>query len=454
MTSKNDSKQAFIANFELFEKNLNGEAGHSLHGLRVPAIETFARLGIPTNRDEDWRYTSLSPITSTTYRPALLLGDIEVTREGLSSAAFNDDTCHRLVFVNGHYVEALSNLLPLPEGVTATSLALALKKDPDLVEGYLAGYDELEVDVFTALNTAFIRDGAFIQIPNGVAVDTPIHLLYVSTVADEPIVSHPRNLVVAGESSSVSIIEEYACVSEDRYFTNPVTEIIAGERSVVNHYKIQHESEEASHIGALFTRQSRSSVVNLVSVTFGSALVRNNTGTTLRGERAHCTMDGLYLASDAHLIDNHTRIDHAVPNCTSHELYKGIMADKGRGVFNGRIIVRRDAQKTDSKQSNQNLLLSDEALIDTMPQLEIYADDVKCTHGATIGQLDEGQIFYLRARAIGQAEARVILTYAFAEEIVERIKIESLRTYLNTMLVRRLYRNEPVHEVLEQYAHD
>ena len=292
------------------------------------------------------------------------------------------------------------------------------------------------------MNTAFISDGAFVYIPKDSIVDAPIHLLFIATASGKPEVSHPRNLIVAGANTQVKIVESYVGLDKAVYFTNAVTEIVAGENSVIDHYKLQRESVQAFHVATLQIQQARSTTFSTCSISMGGALVRNDVNAVLDGEGCESVLNGLYLVTGQQHVDNHTQIDHAKPHCSSREFYKGILDEKARGVFNGRIIVRPGAQKTDSKQTNKNLLLSEGALVNTNPQLEIYADDVKCTHGATIGQLSADVLFYLRSRGINLETARNLLTYAFASDITSRIKIESIRTELENILFSRLPQNE------------
>jgi Fe-S cluster assembly protein SufD len=322
----------------------------------------------------------------------------------------------------------------------AGSLAGALRSDAKLVEPHLARYARFEQNAFTALNTAFAEDGAFVYLPDGTSLKGPIHLLLLSTVPGEATVSHPRNLIVVGANSQVSLIESYVGLEGGAYFTNAVTEISAGERSVIEHTKLEREGREGFHIATLDVHQGRGSSFVSSSIATGGALVRNDINVLFNGEGGDCTLNGLYVTGGDQHIDNHTSIDHAKPHCTSRELYKGILDGKSRGVFNGKIIVRKDAQKTNAHQTNKNLLLSQHALVNTKPQLEILADDVKCSHGATIGQLDEEALFYLRTRGIGSEAARNLLTYAFASDIVSRIKIQPIQCQLDLMLLRSLSR--------------
>jgi Fe-S cluster assembly protein SufD len=433
--------ESFQKNFALFEHSLNGESELPLHQLRRRSLERFSTLGFPTTRDEDWRFTNIAPLAATQFRPILVSEPHSITPAQVAAAGYAGQSGERLVFVNGHFAPGLSQLGEVGNGATVSNLAAAIKADAAAVEQFIESLPATKPDPFAALNTAFIRDGVFISVPSGVIIEQPIHLLFIGVATSEATVAHLRNLISVGENAQATIIEEYVSIGgggNHATFTNPVTQIAAAPNATVNHYRIQHEQELGFHIGTFHATLDRASTVNSITFTLGSAIVRNNTNAVLAGPGAHCTMDGVYLANETQLVDNHTTLDHAAPNCTSHELYKGVLNDRGRGVFSGRIIVRQDAQKTDSKQSNRNLLLSDTAIIDSKPQLEIFADDVKCTHGATIGQLSDESLFYLRARGIGLAEARAILTYAFAEEVVEHIAIPELRDYLETLLNTRL----------------
>jgi Fe-S cluster assembly protein SufD len=283
-----------------------------------------------------------------------------------------------------------------------------------------------------------MSDGAFIYVPDGVEVTTPMILLFLSTADETPFITHPRNLIIVGKGSRVALIENYTGRGHNVYFTNAVTEVVAGAGAVIEHDKIQHESDNAFHVSSLHIVQEEGSSYTSNAITYGGSLVRNNVTSVLDGERCECTLNGLSLGTGNQHIDNHTSIDHAKPNCASHELYKAILEGRSRGVFNGKIFVRKDAQKTDAKQTNKTLLLSDDATIDTKPQLEIFADDVKCTHGATVGQLDEEQIFYLRSRGLALDDARDLLTNAFASDVINRISVGPLRELLNAMLHVRL----------------
>ena len=408
-----------------------------LQDLRDRGAARFTALGFPTTRDEEWRFTSVAPIAGGDFKPAGE-GAARVTDAELAHYLYSD-AAHRIVIVNGTFSADLSRAPHLPGGVRAGSLAAAVTEQPDVVQRYLGQLAEFGGRAFTALNTALAADGAYIYIPDGVVLDAPLHVLFITTSsAGAATMSHTRALVVAGERSQSQIVETYVGPAGSVYFTNAVTEIVAGENAVIDHYKVQQESLEAFHVASLHISAGRSSNVSSQSMSLGGRLVRNDVVAVMDGEGAECTLNGLYLADRDRLVDNHTVIDHAKAHCPSHELYKGILGGKAKAIFNGKIIVRQDAQKTDAKQTNRALLLSDEATINTKPQLEIFADDVKCTHGATIGQLDEDAIFYLRARGLSYFEARDMLIHAFAGEILGRVKIAPLRESLEAELYAQL----------------
>jgi Fe-S cluster assembly protein SufD len=303
-----------------------------------------------------------------------------------------------------------------------------------MLEKYLGKIASFEQHTFTALNTAFIADGAVIEIPTETVVEQPIHFVFIS---DGEGVSHPRNLIVAGRHSRATVIESYVSLRDGSYFTNAVTEIAVGEGAHVDHYKLQRESENAFHVGTVQAREERDSQFHSFSFAVGGSLARTNIYTSLNGDAATCTLNGLYLTDGSQHIDNQTSIEHIAPNCPSHEIYKGVLDGRSHGVFNGKVYVHPEAQKTDGKQSNNNLLLSPTARVDTKPQLEIFADDVKCTHGATVGRLDRAAMFYLNSRGIGPDTARTLLTYAFAADVLETIELEPLRKQLEKMVLVR-----------------
>ncbi len=373
----NQKKNWYLSNFELFEKSLNGEAVSRIHAIRKAAIARFTELGFPTTHDEEWKYTDVSPLAKVPFKPILGYKPNGVTIKEIERFTFGNPHWNRIVFINGHFSEELSSISSLPIGVRVGSLAAAMNSNSKVLEQHLAKYARYDDNAFTALSTAFLKDGACVFIPDGIILRNPIHLLFISTGLDTEFISHPRNLIVAGKSSQASIIESYMSLANNIYFTNSVTEIVVGENAVVEHEKLQIESDRAFHIGTTHVHQGRNSSSTHNSLSFGGGLVRNNVTVVLDGDGGESVLNGLYLGTDKQHIDNHTTIDHAKPHCNSREFYKGILNGKSRGVFNGKIIVRKDAQKTDAKQTNKNLVLSDDAGIDTKPQLEIFANDVK-----------------------------------------------------------------------------
>jgi Fe-S cluster assembly protein SufD len=345
-----------------------------------------------------------------------------------------------VTLVNNRLDPNLSTLQRVPREMVACSLADAVEGDPDHVRPTLGRVARMDDHPFAALNTAFLGDGVYVRIPRGVVVEQPLVILYLSAPGGEPTVTFPRTLIVAEEQSQVKIVEAYAALNGTAYWSCPVTEVILGEGAILRHQKIQEESPEAFHVALTQVRQSRSSSYTSHSIAIGGSLVRNDLVSLLDGQGCECVLNGLYLGSGTQHVDNHTTIDHAQRNGESRQLYKGVLGDGATAVFNGRVQVRQDAQKTNARQTNNNLLLSEEAQINTKPELEIYADDVKCAHGATIGRLEEEAIFYLRSRGIDRHAAQSILTYAFAREITDEIRVESIRTRLESSLLTRFHR--------------
>jgi Fe-S cluster assembly protein SufD len=402
--------------------------------LRDEAARSFERLGIPNRKEEGWRYTNLDPLVETEFHSPKPVS-LDVGRRAFEENLFADLSCPRLVFINGHLVDALSALSALPTGVEVMSLAAAVVKKEDLLKNHLGRYASFREHAFNALNLALFQDGAFVHVSENTVVETPIELVFVTVGDDETAaIINPRVLVVAEKGSQLRVVESHLGLFGGSYFSNPVTELVAMDNAHLDYYKLEQESEASFHLGSVEANQKRDANIRTTLVTLAGGLVRNDTGATLDGEGGTAELDGLYLVGQMNHVDNFTRIEHASPNCDSRELYKGILMDKATGAFRGRIVVNKGAQKTDSKQTNNNLLLSNDALINTKPQLEIYADDVKCTHGATIGQLDGESVFYLRSRGISLDAARSILIYAFASEVVNRVKVEPLRAALDKYL--------------------
>jgi Fe-S cluster assembly protein SufD len=400
-----------------------------LRELRDRSFARFCAMGFPTTRDEDWRFTNVTAIAQTAF---------EAARENHSPDAAKlqpwriPGAACQLVFVNGQFSRELSQIGKLPAGAQVQSLGQAW--DNPIVEQHLGRYTNTERDAFCALNTAFIQDGAFIYVPRKTAVREPISLLFISIAGDAPQMAHPRNLIVVEDQSEAAIVEDYVSIGNGAFFSNVVTELAAGESAAVSHHLIEREDRAAFNVSTLRMQQARSANVSSHSVLLGGALVRNNVHPVLAGEGGECLINGLFVGAGTQHMDNYMLVEHASPHCSSRQFYNGILDERAHGVFHGRIVVHKDAQKTDAKQTNRNLLLSDDAQIDTKPQLEIYADDVKCTHGATIGQVEESALFYMRSRGIGEAEARRLLLMAFAGQCLERIQCDAVREYLETVV--------------------
>ena len=431
-----------------FEQRFESEAARPswLFPLRKAGIARFAEKGFPTLHDEDWRFTNVAPIAKLPFRPVFKSSNAGLTPESVSGFTFGSLPGMRLVFINGLFDESLSSLSNLPEGVTVSSLAQALSTRPALVEKQFGRRLQTEENAFAALNSAFFLDGGYVHVPAGKVLETPVHLLFIATTKENGSTSHPRNLLVVDDHAQATVIESYVSTVDGAYVTNAVTEIIAGEGAVLEHCKLQDESLSAYHLASIHASLAKGSNVVAHSFAAGARLSRNSIRTHLGGEGVECVLNGLYLTKGDQLADHHMVVEHAEPHCISHEYFNGILDGRSRGVFHGRILVRQAAQKTDAKQTNKNLLLSEDAGVDTKPQLEIYADDVKCTHGATIGQLNDESIFYLRARGIGAETARRMLIHAFAGEIIERIRHSATREVLDKIVWDRLEANPLIAE--------
>lgn len=411
-----------------------------LQRLRTSAMDQFAELGFPSVKDEEWKYTNVAPIAGIDFKPALLqtAAEGEFDIEQLAPFRCEETAQSELVFLNGILRKDLSSWSAIPEEIVAIDLAEAIANERyrEIVWKHLAQHADYVVDGFTALNTALVSHGAFVYIPNNAVVKTPLHLLFISDGAQTA--SFPRVLVVGGENSSATVIESFGCVNDSRYFTNAVVEVVLKDGARLEHYKVQREGVEAFHVATTAVDLGANSSYDTTTINFGARLSRHDVQVTMDNEGAECRVDGLYLVTEGQHTDTHSVIDHRKPHCTSHQLYKGILDGKSRAVFNGKVFVRHDAQKTDAMQTNKNLLLSNEARVDTKPQLEILADDVKCAHGAAVGQIDEEELFYLKARGIHPDLARNLLTYGFAEEVIGKIKVDSIRNQLDEAVLHRL----------------
>ncbi|MEO8199349.1 MAG: Fe-S cluster assembly protein SufD [Gemmatimonadota bacterium] len=428
---------SFLQELELPPVRPGADEPGWLSALRRRAMDRFVETGLPTTRDEDWKFTSVSAIGQGAFSRPDPNAVYAASRASLHGLQFGVPEWSELVFINGRFSAELSNLPDPSRGISAQSLSTVLLESPGLLEAELARVVPID-QAFSALNTAFMADGAVIRVAPRVQAPGLIHLLFLTDASAGPIVTYPRILIVAGESSDVSVVETYASLTSDVYFTNAVTEVIVGQNARVEHIKIQRESERAFHVGTVEARQTRDTRFRSFSFAIGGALARTNIYSVMQGENADCTMNGLYLLHGTQHIDHQTRIEHAEPNCTSREVYKGVLDGTSHGVFNGKVFVRPEAQKTDGKQTNKNLLLSEGAKIDTKPQLEIFADDVKCTHGATVGRLDEIGMFYLESRGIGAALARRLLTYGFAADVLAEVTQDPVRAQLERLVFERL----------------
>jgi Fe-S cluster assembly protein SufD len=429
----------WLEEFEVFHRRAGGPEW--LRELRAEAFASFSKLGFPTTKDEDWRFTSVRGIANTAFHlapelPAKLPGEgLPQSPPGIGAA---------LIFVNGQLVPPPGGREPLPAGVVVKGLKEALGgPEGGELERHLGRYEPVDGDAFTALNTAFLRQGAYVRVPRGTVVERPVYLLYVSTPAGVAQMTHPRNLILIEEGAQATVVEDYLTLGEwpaegISSFTNAVTELVAGENATVAHFLVKREGDGAAHVSTLRIEQQRSANVAAHAVLLGGALVRNNVHPVLAGEGGECLINGFFLGQGSQHLDNYMKVEHRAAHGQSRQFYSGILDGEARGVFHGRIIVHPDAQKTDAKQTNRNLLLSDATQMDTKPQLEIYADDVKCTHGATIGQMDETALFYLRSRGVPEAEARALLLYAFAHENLERMKPAVVRDWLAELITRHL----------------
>ncbi|MGB8129244.1 MAG: Fe-S cluster assembly protein SufD [Candidatus Angelobacter sp.] len=421
---------------EIFDQFNNRAATQPrwLQSLRQEAFARFSETGFPTTHDEDWRFTNVAAVANT---PFELAGLETISREQLEAFGASQFAC-QLVFVNGLFSQELSTMASLPKGVTVGSLAEQVKNDSASVEQHLGKYLNTQRDAFAALNTSMIEDGVYVHVPRAVVVESPIYILYVTVPSSAPTMNHPRNLIVAEESSHVTVVEDYVSLGEGITFSNAATELVAGDNAHVSHYMIVREGEQAYNFSTLRIQQGRHANVATHSLLLSGALVRNNVHPVLAGEGSECLINGLFMANGRQHMDNYMLVEHASPHCDSRQFYNGILNGQSHGVFHGRIIVHKDAQKTDAKQTNRNLLLSDDAQIDTKPQLEIYADDVKCTHGATIGQFDDNALFYLRSRGLSEAAARHVLLLAFANECLDRMNSPQVREHLEKLVVAGL----------------
>ncbi|MBO0910716.1 MAG: Fe-S cluster assembly protein SufD [Acidobacteria bacterium] len=425
--------RTYLESFTELEKRLEREP-RWLRNLREDAFARFSEAGFPTTHDEDWRFTNVSAIPATPFRLAgpekISGGEVEPFKAPRPAA--------QLVFVNGYFAPEISTAGKLPAAVRVGSLAEEILSNPARLEPHLGRYLNTRRDAFCALNTAFVDDGAYIHIGKGGVLESPVYLLFVSTASGQPAMTHSRSLIVVENEAQATVVEEYVSLGEQPAFCNTATELVVGENAVVSHYMIEREHRQTFNVSTLRAQLGRSANVLSHSLLLGGGLVRNNVHPVLAGEGAECLINGLFIGNGRQHLDNYMLVEHSSPHCASRQFYNGILDDQAHGVFHGRIIVHKDAQKTDAKQTNRNLLLSDGARIDTKPQLEIYADDVKCTHGATIGQIEENALFYLRSRGIDERSARRLLLLAFANECLERMARSAARDHVEQLINRHL----------------
>lgn len=426
-------KDKLLSSYLAFDDHL--EYNSPVHDLRKDAIKIFEDQGFPSKKEEAWKYTSLK---------ALLKADYSIFPARESSVEFKDvkkyflhdiDT-YKVVFIDGVYSSFLSETTHDSIDVCLLSSALKKPKYKQIIETY---YNKVaKKESMTSLNTAFAKEGAYIYIPKHKEVEKPIEIINLSTGSEAATLLQPRNLIVVGENSHVQIIERHQSLSDNAVFTNSVTEIFAEERAYVDYYKIQNDRESASLIDSTYVDQLRGSVCSVHTFSFGGNLIRNNLNFYQRGPGCDSILNGVTILENKQHVDHNTLVHHMAPNCESHQDYKGIFDDRSTGVFNGKVYVEKDAQKLDAFQQNNNILISDQATINAKPQLEIFADDVKCSHGCTIGQLDEEALFYMRSRGIGQKEARALLMYAFANNVLESVKIPELKTRINRLIAQKI----------------
>ncbi len=436
VTKNFSSATSYLKAFELFEQNGFKSDPGWLRQLRKTAIDSFVSLGFPTMLSENWRYTNLTQLTQTQFqlsgRPSNLSFD------DIKSFLFGKEDWPRLVFINGIFYEQLS-FIKKESGIVIQNLQTALTENSEIVKQHLNRYADFKQNAFTALNTAFFHDGAFIHLTKGKVLKEPVHLLFISTSSEPKVqLNSYRNLIVLEENAQASIIDNYGSISDGQYFNNSVTEIILQKGAQAQYHKLERESQNSFHIGMTQVNQIESTKFFSSAITLDGGLVRNGLNVILNGEHSECELNGLYMISGNEHVDNYTLIDHPKPNAKSRQVYKGILAGKSTAVFSGKVFVHENAQKTDASQTNKNLLLSKHATVNTKPQLEIFADDVKCTHGAAVGQLEDEAIFYLKTRGIDERSASRLLSYGFAGEVIDTIQIEPVKQELNRILSEKL----------------
>jgi len=421
-----------------------------LRAQRQSAIEALRLSGFPNTRQEDWKYTDIRPITKRNF-VAFDNNKRIIDPHLVDCARYKDMESYELVFINGKFSTSLSNVDDLAAEIIIKPLADALSLNREIVEQYINRNAEVGKNGFVALNTAFSTDGAFVYVPDNNELERPVNLIFISDKQQTAFVSHIRNLIVLGKHSNASVVETYIGVDDAEYFTNTVTEVVTCTGAKLDHYKLQQESLRSYHIGSLNIHQKENSRFESHSISLGGSLVRNDIDCNMAESGSEITMNGLYIVNGRQHVDNHTCVNHSKPHTSSEEYYRGVLDGYARGVFNGKVIIHKQAQKTNAHQSNNNLLMSDTAEVDTKPELEIYADDVKCSHGVTIGQLNENMLFYLRSRAIEEKTARGLLTFAFADDVIKKIKLTPIRNRLESIVVSKLPDTDLIKDFLNDY---
>jgi Fe-S cluster assembly protein SufD len=428
-----DLKDKLVSSFMAFEDSIDVEA--PVHDVRSEAIKTFEIEGFPSKRDEAWKYTSLNSILKHDYS-VFPKGENALEYRDIKKYFIHDIDSYKIVFVDGKYSSHLSQTTHDGIDVCLMSAALSKPKYRILIDNYFN--KAATKDSLSSLNTAFSQEGAYIHIPKNKVVEKPIQILHFSTGNESALMLQPRNLIVVDENSYVQIIERHQSLTDNPVLTNSVTEIFANKRAIVDYYKIQNDNQNASLIDNTFVKQKRESHASVHTFSFGGQLTRNNLSFYQEGERIDSTLKGVTIIGDKQHVDHNTLVHHIEPNCESHQDYKGIFGDKSTGVFNGKVYVNKEAQKTNAFQANNNILLSDKASINTKPQLEIFADDVKCSHGCTIGQLDESAMFYMRSRGIPEKEAKALLMFAFSNNVLDSVKIPEIKQRITKIIANKL----------------
>jgi Fe-S cluster assembly protein SufD len=429
-------KEKLVSSFLAFENKVDVDIDSNVHDIRSKAFNDFENKGFPTKKDEDWKYTSLNSVLKTDYN-VFPKSQTSLVYQDIKKYLINETDCYNLVFVDGKFSSFLSNTTHDGLDICVMSSALTKPKYKMVVDTYfnkLAG----ENNSLSDLNTAFSHEGAYINIPKNKVVPKPIQIVNFSTGAEQEILIQPRNLVIVGENAHVQITERHQSLTSNKTLTNSVTEIFVKKRGIVDFYKMQNDVETASLIDGTYVSQQRDSVASVHTFSFGGSLTRNNLEFYQNGEHCVSHMNGISILNGKQHVDNHTLVEHKAPNCESHEMYKGIYDDKSTGVFNGKVIVEQAAQKINAYQQNNNVIVGDKASVNSKPQLEIFADDVKCSHGCTIGQLDESALFYMQQRGIPKKEAKALLMYAFSNDALKDVKIPELKSKINEIIAKKL----------------